>query len=119
MTAVCRPTTENDFDTNILLDSLSCVDVIRSFGLDASAEGRLKYAADHGIRGEPFSPDWKDEIRRHVLRRNDAVQWYAPPWWFPFLAIIPPQLQQLVTNESRIYVSVFLLSVLWVGLIWL
>ncbi|KAJ5498233.1 hypothetical protein N7453_007284 [Penicillium expansum] len=86
-------------------DSLSCVDVMRSFGLDASIEGRLQYAADHGIREVPFSPDWNDKIRRDVLRRNDAtLQWHSPPWWFRFLAIYSPQ--QLVTNESRIYAAV-------------
>ncbi|KGO53939.1 hypothetical protein PEX1_041120 [Penicillium expansum] len=72
-------------------DSLSCVDVMRSFGLDASIQGRLQYAADHGIREEPFSPDWNDKIRRDVLRRNDAaLQWHSPPWWFRFLAIYSP-----------------------------
>ncbi|GFF91741.1 hypothetical protein IFM53868_06607 [Aspergillus udagawae] len=51
------------------LDPLSSVDVMRSFGLDYSREGRLRYAARHGIGGEPFSAAWGDAIRRDVRRR--------------------------------------------------
>jgi hypothetical protein len=109
---VCRPTIEKCFDSNILLDSLSCVDVMHCFGLDASAKGRLKYAADHGIEGEPFSPDWNDEIRRDVLRRNDAVEGHAPPWWFPLLAIFSPP----AVGYQRIpYLCVCLPSIIALG----
>lgn len=54
---------------NDLLDPLSSVDVMKSLGLDSSSEGRLRYAARHGIGGEPFSAAWGDAIRRDVSDR--------------------------------------------------
>lgn len=51
------------------LDPLSHVDVMRSHNLDYSREGRLRYAAEHGIRGEPFSASWGDAMLRDVRRR--------------------------------------------------
>jgi hypothetical protein len=51
-------------------DPLSSVDMMRSYGLDSSREGRLRYAAEHGIRGQPFSAAWCEAIRQDVRRRN-------------------------------------------------
>ncbi|KAK9578713.1 hypothetical protein V6Z93_009659 [Aspergillus fumigatus] len=51
------------------LDPLSSVYVMKSLGLDSSSEGRLRYAARHGIGGEPFSAAWGDAIRRDVSDR--------------------------------------------------
>lgn len=56
--------------TNIILDPLSAVDVMKSFGLDSSRDGRLAYAASHGIQGQPFSAAWNDSIRRSVLNER-------------------------------------------------
>lgn len=56
--------------SNILLDPLSSVDVMKSVGLDSSRSGRLRYAADHGIGGVPFSAEWGDAIRKDVLGRH-------------------------------------------------
>lgn len=42
---------------------------MKSLGLDSSSEGRLRYAARHGIGGEPFSAAWGDAIRRDVSDR--------------------------------------------------
>ncbi|KAB8230255.1 uncharacterized protein BDW43DRAFT_314128 [Aspergillus alliaceus] len=50
-------------------DQNSSVDWLKRYNLDPSREGRLRYAATHGIGGEPFSADWGDAIRRDVMRR--------------------------------------------------
>jgi hypothetical protein len=44
--------------------------MMKSFGLDSSRDGRLRYAVDHGIGGVPFSAEWGNAIRRDVLRRH-------------------------------------------------
>ncbi|KAB8259353.1 hypothetical protein BDV32DRAFT_150468 [Aspergillus pseudonomiae] len=58
-----QPLRTGSFDRN------SSVDWTKHFGLDSSKEGRARYAATHGIRGEPFSAAWGDAIRRDVMRR--------------------------------------------------
>ncbi|KAE8392571.1 hypothetical protein BDV23DRAFT_192522 [Aspergillus alliaceus] len=60
---------DDDSSANTLLDQNSSVDWLKRYNLDPSREGRLRYAATHGIGGEPFSADWGDAIRRDVMRR--------------------------------------------------
>lgn len=57
------------FGSNIFVDPASVVDVMKSFGLDSSFEGRCRYAREHGISGNPGSGSWNMKIRRHVLQR--------------------------------------------------
>jgi len=52
-----------------MLDRLSSVDWMKSYGLDSSFEGRLRYAAEHNIRGVPRSAEWGDAIREDVMKR--------------------------------------------------
>ncbi|EAU35235.1 predicted protein [Aspergillus terreus NIH2624] len=51
-------------------DRLSSVDMLKANGFDSSREGRLRYAAERGIGGQPFSAEWGEAIRQDVLRRN-------------------------------------------------
>ena len=51
---------------NKFLDSHSSVDMMKSVGLDSSREGRLRYAAENGITGVPFSAGWGDDILKHL-----------------------------------------------------
>ncbi|KAH7147193.1 hypothetical protein B0J13DRAFT_665373, partial [Dactylonectria estremocensis] len=59
----------NDRLSNTLLDPNSSVDVMKSFGLDFSRNGRLRYAQAHGIPGDPFSAPWGDAVREDVIKR--------------------------------------------------
>ncbi|KAF7597013.1 hypothetical protein BBP40_011379 [Aspergillus hancockii] len=53
-----------------LPDSLSSIDVMKSYGFDSSREGRLRYGNERGIGGQPFFAAWGEAIRQDVLRRN-------------------------------------------------
>ncbi|KAJ5651082.1 uncharacterized protein N7484_004805 [Penicillium longicatenatum] len=48
----------------------SSVDVMKLVGLDSSKEGRIRYASQHGIGGQPFSAPWGEAIRKHVLQNH-------------------------------------------------
>ncbi|KAJ6164779.1 hypothetical protein N7470_003451 [Penicillium chermesinum] len=50
-------------------DPLSAIDTFKKYGLDSSKAGRLKYAAEHGIGGQPFSAKWNGSIREDVIQR--------------------------------------------------
>ncbi|GES58631.1 hypothetical protein ATEIFO6365_0004078200 [Aspergillus terreus] len=67
---VCLHGHENELFIDTLADPLSSVDVLKANGFDSSREGRLRYAAEHGIGGQPFSAEWGEAIRQDVLRRN-------------------------------------------------
>lgn len=55
--------------SNVGLDPLSHVDIMKSFGLDASEKARRQYAKDHGIQGIPLTQAWGNNMRLDVLRR--------------------------------------------------
>lgn len=58
--------------SNVLLDPFSPAGVMKLFNLDSSRDGRRKYArdpGDHGIKEEPFSWEWGENMRKDVLWR--------------------------------------------------
>ena len=66
---VSLPGDQNETVIDSLPDPNSHMDLMRINGLDYSKAGRARYAAEHGIGGDPFSASWGEAMLQDVRRR--------------------------------------------------